>query len=566
MKKRIFAAIIGAVIIMGGLLPLFVLPSSATGTHGLYLECRANVTNYKSDGFMIDFYSHAESDAMPLGTYWSNANWNMYTSPSETKLGYNNIEGGGAYAGLQYNDNGHCYDGIMSMWRWEYRDRNGETQYLYADTMVGNSVHYSHEGSGTSCIMPYAWQFDQWYRELLFCWDDEETGETFIGTWFYDYNADEWTLFTYYNTHLVDSYIDTDVNQFLENYTDRFNNRYRSWRYKNVYFMPHGSTSWVSQPNVKMSTDYNESAVGVFDMGIASDRSYVWGWVDGRNGQNVADPNYEHVERSFTLNQPSSPTLGNLSVASFDAGDPSNINWTLSRNSTPQLGYELVLTDVAGAELARVSGTRPEVRSLALEDVDTDAYKCTLTLRDVFGQTTTLEETTAHYDEILGRTSAVQVNYNDVDRNGVVNIGDVTAMLNVLSGTASFDADLDGNGVIEITDVTCLLDVLGGGQNTGFSKGLVYTLGNDGTYAVTDIGTCADAVVNIPKTYNGKSVTAIGDYAFARTGITGVILPDTITAIGDYAFAACEDLTNVDMPTSLETLGNSAFSHCSSLT
>ena len=563
MKKRIAAAIIGTVIVLGGLMPLFVLPSGATGTHGLYLECRANVTNYKTDGFMIDFYSDS-SEA--LATYWSNANWNMYTAPSVTKLGYNNITGGGAYAGLQYNNNDHYFDGIMSMWRWEYTDRNGETQYLYADTMVGNSTHYSHEGSGTSCIMPYAWQFGQWYRELLFCWDDEETGETFIGTWYYDYNADEWTLFTYYNTHLVDSYINTDVDQFLENYYDLYNNRLRNWRYRNVYFMPHGSTDWVSQPTVKMSTDYNPDAVGVFDMGLASDGSYVWGYVDGTNGQNVPDPNYQHVERTYTLNQPSKPTLGSVRIASFDVSDPANIRWTMAQNSTPQLAYELVLTDVAGTELARASGTRPEVRSLSFADVGTNAYKCTLTVRDVFGNTTTAEATTATYDAFMEHGNAEPVNYDDVDRNGTVNIGDVTTLLNVLSSSGSeYDADLDGDGVPNISDATLLLGVLSNAAVSRYSKGLIYTL-EDGAYIVSGVGNCADTAIRIPQTYAGKSVTGIGAYAFARCGtITSVELPRSISSIGVYAFASCEAMTNITMPSSISSLGESAFAHCSSL-
>ena len=57
MKKRVLAAIIGTLIALGGLLPLFVLPTAATGTHGLYLGCSASVTDYESDGFMIDFFT-----------------------------------------------------------------------------------------------------------------------------------------------------------------------------------------------------------------------------------------------------------------------------------------------------------------------------------------------------------------------------------------------------------------------------------------------------------------------------------------------------------------------------
>ena len=48
------------------------------------------------------------------------------------------------------------------------------------------------------------------------------------------------------------------------------------------------------------------------------------------------------------------------------------------------------------------------------------------------------------------------------------------------------------------------------------SEGLEYTLTEDKTYAVTDIGTCLDDEIIIPSEYKGKKVTAIGEDAFAN--------------------------------------------------
>ena len=50
----------------------------------------------------------------------------------------------------------------------------------------------------------------------------------------------------------------------------------------------------------------------------------------------------------------------------------------------------------------------------------------------------------------------------DLDGNGVVNIGDVTTLLNVLSGsgTAARDCDLDGSGGVDIGDATVLINAL----------------------------------------------------------------------------------------------------------
>ena len=166
----------------------------ADGTHGFYMDTDMKPVKGKADGFMIDFYSDCEN---ALATYYSNANWSMYTRPTAKKLG-TSLSGGGAYAGLQVTDTADHHTGIMSFWRYEYRDKStGKTAYLYADTMMGKSTHYDNEGSGTSCVMDYDWRYGCWYREMLLCWEDAETGETFMGNWYYNYNTDHWDLFVY---------------------------------------------------------------------------------------------------------------------------------------------------------------------------------------------------------------------------------------------------------------------------------------------------------------------------------------------------------------------------------
>ena len=47
----------------------------------------------------------------------------------------------------------------------------------------------------------------------------------------------------------------------------------------------------------------------------------------------------------------------------------------------------------------------------------------------------------------------------DVDGNGVVNISDVTTLIQaVLMSSDITNGDIDGNGVVNITDVTMLID------------------------------------------------------------------------------------------------------------
>ncbi len=113
MKRRKLSAVICLVLAATMLISAGSLLSYADGTHGFYMTCDAEVTNNKSDGFMMDFYADAV-DAWC--TYYSNANWSMDIKESAKKL-YPGIKGGGAYAGLQVRGPDQSKAGIMSMWR-----------------------------------------------------------------------------------------------------------------------------------------------------------------------------------------------------------------------------------------------------------------------------------------------------------------------------------------------------------------------------------------------------------------------------------------------------------------
>ena len=376
----------------------------ADGTHGFFMTCYTDVTENKTDGFMMDFYSDSEN---ALCTYWSNANWSMYTLPTVKKYGYVNFTGGGAYAGLQILDKPEQRRGIMSMWRYDYLDlKTRQTKHIYAKAIYGKTTSFSNEGSGTSCVMEYNWKNNQWYRELILCWEDAETGYTFIGNWYYDYEADEWSLFAYYNTFLVDSYMNGNIGQFLENFVESTRENYRSFRYRNIYMLPNGSNyqvdEWKSCNKIYIQSDANPKAHGEAQLGLSEDRTYVWAWVDGRSEIDTD----EKLELTTTLKQDPTPTVGKPVIEGVTAKDSKSngklvgtkVEWDFAKNSTPQLSYKVVLTDKEGNELASASGTRPEVKSVRFEDLATDAYRCDVTVTDVFGQETTSSYTSEAYN------------------------------------------------------------------------------------------------------------------------------------------------------------------------
>lgn len=103
--------------------------------------------------------------------------------------------------------------------------------------------------------------------------------------------------------------------------------------------------------------------------------------------------------------------------------------------------------------------------------------------------------------------------------------------------------------------------ILGGG-----SQNLWFSLLDDGTYELRDIGTCKDTEIIIPSYHNGKQVTRIKVSAFQNnTKIVSVIIPSTVTSIGTHAFRGCTALTDVIMGDGVVSIEDNAFRDCSSL-
>lgn len=443
MSKRIFKRLLAGFLACLMLASLLCVSAFADGSHGFYMECSIVPVNNKADGFMIDFYSDAEN---ALATYYSNANWGMYIIPTKNHYNYKTMVGGGAYAGLQITYRSNMRKGIMSFWRYECTDWMDNVSYIYADVMMGKSTHYDNEGSGTSCVMDYQWDCGTWYRELLYCWEDVETGETFMGNWYYNYNTDHWDLFVYYNTHLIDSYINSGVSQFLENFSQSYRENVRNFRYKGVYVLGHETGEWISSPTVKVFTDRNEKAVGETSMGVAEDGSYVWGQVDG--GSAIDSDDYK--EMTTTIVQPEkpqnigTPKFSKVSVKTDNDGNQI-LSWEMDEHSTPQLSYRLTVTDPDYKVIYSGTQTRPNVQEVNLGKLNSDVFTCTLTVKDVFGQSVKQSYTVG----LKG----------DLNNDGILSIADVTTLLNGLQNQNSSAAyDLTGDGIVSIQDVTaCLL-------------------------------------------------------------------------------------------------------------
>jgi hypothetical protein len=358
--------------------------------YNFYSDPHMHETSGKFDSFLIDFMA----EKTPNATYWAMANFSLDVKSEKTQKAFQGIRGVSGYAGVQNSDR---KVGIISFWEAKYKE-NGEEKLLHAQRVYpeGHSK-FAHEGEGTNCIQPFDWASGQWYRMLLHSWDDIETGRTFAGLWFQDVKTGKWHLFSYFNTLLYNSCFIRNVSQFMENFYGgdvRTNcNVERNVFFKNMYVFDHEKKDWVSIHTTTLSYGdgggklEHQKKFGAHTFGATEE--HFWGLTGGKVEDQAAYEEASVKHSKHTISQPEKPDLGDLKIAklSFD-GQKKNLSWDLDEKSTPQLAYRVKAVNAKGKIVFEKAGTRPEVRSLALPAMKSDAFKVTLTIVDVFGKKT----------------------------------------------------------------------------------------------------------------------------------------------------------------------------------
>lgn len=504
MKKAFFKilAVLAAVAMM---LPVCALCgySASTMAFNIYADPVTSGTSGRYDTFTIDF----RSGMTPNYTYWALANFSLYFSP-ESRSMYPNITGGGAYAGLQNRSPSQGRAGIMSFWEMKYDDQAGDEVIMTATRVFPSGEGtFTGEGNGTNIIARYPWENNKWYRMVLHSWEDAETGTTFVGQWFQDVESGKWTLFSYFDTHLVNSALQGGMGLFQENYVGSTYDQVREFNTKNIYVQDYVDKAWKSLDTVNISygDGGNPNKAGRHEFGATEE--YFWGRSGGIVGDQASYDAASTKSARFTVKQPDKPTFGmpSLTGLEFTADEDGKVtvNWTCSETATPQLSYDLKVFGTDGTVLFQKSETRPHVTSCVLEGLNTDAYKCVLTVTDIFGEQTTLENETEAYTKLVNRADAFD--RMDLDRNGKWGIGDVTLLLNVLSGadvSEGVDPDVDYNDVCSISDVSYMLNA--------FSEGCLH---------VSQILPAKEATYTEPGLTEGKCCSVCGEVFKAQTEI-----------------------------------------------
>lgn len=243
----------------------------------------------KEAAAMDTYMGEFKADTDPQATYYALGQWYMNTEqtligkyPASTTDGVSgNNEIMRVYGGLQRQSaSGTQYSGIeknslLSFWDVVYRDtEDGDVQSIRAEVIYpyGKSHSFGNEGVGANDSERYDWEVGKWYRMAIHSWRDEETGKTFVGQWFQDTSTGKWTLTTYFNTNLVDSYIDfrRGIAFFSENYATVHANSVRKSHYKNFYLKGNNTDVWYPLDKVALCvsfTDNDAHAIGTSEFG-----------------------------------------------------------------------------------------------------------------------------------------------------------------------------------------------------------------------------------------------------------------------------------------------------------
>ncbi|MBE6542838.1 MAG: DUF3472 domain-containing protein [Ruminococcaceae bacterium] len=378
-------------------------PIATKMAYNIYSNPDLSKTSRQFDAFTIEF----RGTKTPYLTYWALCNFGLGFTP-ETQALFPEIKGGGAYAGLQNVDKAKGRKAIMAFWEMAYKDaETGEDKILTASRVYPRGENtFGGEGEGTNCIRNYEWHDNKWYRMLLRTWEDAERGTTFVGQWVEEKETGKWTLISYFDTHLKDSYLKGAMSLFQENFVNDCYN-VREFNAKAMYVVDHETKEWVSldTTTIQYGNGGADNKEGGHDFG--ANEEFFWGQAGGEVKDQEAYNAVSKDKETVTIIQAAEPEFGVPALEIVNIKNKSAftkdklVAWGLADNSTPQLEYKVQVFDIEGNEIFTKSETRPEVTCCILEGVETDVYRCRITVTDIFGNETVLEKGTKEYEYAL---------------------------------------------------------------------------------------------------------------------------------------------------------------------
>lgn len=383
---------------------LNVLPSEA----GWYSE---KFPKPGADLYMIDIqYPHFNEP-----TYF--ACWNINFTP---KGGY--FYGG--CVGYLAPDGDKVAYSPGSVWTFWTHDcyENQQARNVYANPVVYGQQYGGEGSSGAAGSPRLPWvKIGQWYTMTLRIWGtDAEKKEAYVGQWQKDVKNNEWHHIGSFRIPYAADGIQSNSG-FIEG-TGGGQKPREVWRGKG--YLRYGKDHWEkgNQIVIDVPKDNGSNYYG-WKVTQPEDKSYMTMYY-------TADRQYEAnlktgEKYTFEINQPDTPTLDTLEATGNTQllDDQLIVQWTIGKNSSPQLGYRIDVYDnpeKSGVPLKSQESLTPHRRSTSLSLPKAKGYYPKLTLIDIFDQEKEISLEKMKGEKITARKTKVQpgMNYTYVQKDG----------------------------------------------------------------------------------------------------------------------------------------------------
>ena len=333
-------------------------------------------TSNKFNTYTIDF----RGIDTPPSTYWSLANYHL--DLTDFQKTHSDVTGGGAYGGLQTLSNGEKV-AIISFWQINYKE-NEETKILKFKRIYpyGDEMDFSGEGEGTTYRASYNWKTNIWYRFVLHTWEDSQTKNTFIGQWIQDLSTKEWTLFSYFNSGLNNSYIgggDGALSCFQEIFRKVDFNYDRSCQLKNIFVFDRTYKQWASINTSYLY--YNENPE--INKGVGYTQFYFYGFSGPRiEGQNDEGNENNHFKAS--ISQTKTPDFDKPAFKEFNihlSSEKLIVDWKIDTTTCPCYQYTYSVEELSESGFKTIFSskiTRPEICNFSIESNFKGTYRITV--------------------------------------------------------------------------------------------------------------------------------------------------------------------------------------------